>query len=85
VPDLFGASPIIFCTCPAFALPLKAHEATKRTTHQICFSGVAKEGKRINPMAGTIKAKAVFTFCMVRRDALWEAIAQSEMIPANSE
>ena len=26
-----------------------------------CFSGVAKEGKRINPMAGTIKAKAVFT------------------------
>ena len=26
-----------------------------------CFSGVAKEGKRINPMAGTMKAKAVFT------------------------
>ena len=31
---LFGASPIMFCMCPAFALPLKAHEATSRRTNQ---------------------------------------------------
>jgi len=85
VPDLFGASPIIFCTCPAFALPLKAHEAARRRTHQTWFLGVAKVGKRIKPMAGTMKAKAVFTFWMARRDALREATAQSETTPARRE
>jgi len=71
--------------CPAFALPLKAHEATRRRTNQTWFLEVAREGKRIKPMAGTMKAKAVFTFCMARRDVLREEITQSETTPASRE
>jgi len=67
------------------ALPLKAHEATKRKTNQTWFSGVARDGKIIRPKAGTRKASAVFTFCTVSRSRTEDATTLSEMIPARRE
>ena len=60
--NLFGASPMMFWTCPAFVPPLKAKVATRTTTQITSRSGVATKDMRTMPRAGTRKARAVFTY-----------------------
>ena len=53
---------MMFWMCPALVPPLKAKVTTRTTTQITSRSGVATKDMSTMPMAGTRKARAVFTW-----------------------